>query len=149
MNGPMRYMIPHRGREVRGTIIRPDGGCPLVLFSHGFGGSGADFSKMAADLAERGIGSLCIDFCGGNKRAQQYLSTEQMTLETEQEDLHAAIDRLLADGVPREKLFLFDQRPTIAFPLVRSETNMSFFSFDMNDDWSILETPREIVMCEQ
>lgn len=45
----------------------------------------------------------------------------------------------------REKLFLFDQRPTIAFPLVRSETNMSFFSFDMSDDWSILETPREIV----
>lgn len=45
----------------------------------------------------------------------------------------------------REKLFLFDQRPTIAFPLVRSETNMSFFSFDMNDDWGVLETPREIV----
>lgn len=45
----------------------------------------------------------------------------------------------------REKLFLFDQRPVIAFPLVRSETNMSFFAFDMNDDWSVLETPREIV----
>lgn len=45
----------------------------------------------------------------------------------------------------REKLFLFDQHPVIAFPLVRSETNMSFFAFDMNDDWSVLETPREIV----
>ena len=39
----------------------------------------------------------------------------------------------------REKLFLFDQRPTIAFPLVRSETNMSFFSFDMNDEADAVE----------
>lgn len=107
MNGPMRYMIPHRGRVVRGSLIRPSENCPLVVFSHGFGGRGADFSGTAKALAEQGIGSLCIDFCGGSRRAQQYLSTEQMTLETEQEDLHAAIDRLLADGVPREKLFLF------------------------------------------
>ncbi len=44
-----------------------------------------------------------------------------------------------------EKLFLFDQRPTIAFPFVRSESSMSFFSFDANDDRSVLERPREIV----
>lgn len=40
-----------------------------------------------------------------------------------------------------EKLFLFDQRPTIAFPILRSEANMAFVTFDANDDRSMLEDP--------
>lgn len=103
----IRCEIPCKNRAVHGALRLPQAGCPVVLFCHGFGGSGADFEKAAARLAERGIGSLCIDFCGGSSRAGQYLSTRQMTLGTQQEDLHAAIDYLSAQGVPPRKLFLF------------------------------------------
>ena len=44
-----------------------------------------------------------------------------------------------------KKLFLFDQRPTIVFPVVRSEANMAFVTFDANDDLSVLEEPLRIV----
>ena len=99
---------PKKGEPVRaldGVSLRfPQTGMVFIL---GKSGSGADFEKAAARLAEGGIGSLRIDFNGGSNRAQQYLSTEQMTLGTQQEDLHAAIDYLLAQGVSPRKLFLF------------------------------------------
>ena len=107
MKAVIRCEIPCKDRAVGGALCLPQAGCPAVLFCHGFGGSGADFEKAAARLAEGGIGSLRIDFNGGSNRAQQYLSTEQMTLGTQQEDLHAAIDYLLAQGVSPRKLFLF------------------------------------------
>lgn len=44
-----------------------------------------------------------------------------------------------------QKMFLFDQRPTIVFPIVRSEANMVFAAFDANDDLSVLEDPLRIV----
>lgn len=43
-----------------------------------------------------------------------------------------------------DKLFLFDQVPVIAFPVMRSDTSMVFVSFDANDDRRMLENPMEI-----
>lgn len=43
------------------------------------------------------------------------------------------------------KLFYLDQRPTIVFPIIRSEQHMSFMRFDANDDLRILTDPMRVV----
>lgn len=40
-----------------------------------------------------------------------------------------------------DKLFMLEQHPVIAFPLVASETDMFFGSFEMDDDRSVLANP--------
>ena len=54
MKAVIRCEIPCKDRAVRGALCLPQAGCPTVLFCHGFGGSGADFEKAAARLAEGG-----------------------------------------------------------------------------------------------
>lgn len=43
------------------------------------------------------------------------------------------------------RLFLFDQRPTIVFPIIRSESAMHFATFDAHDDMSILAEPMKVI----
>ena len=44
-----------------------------------------------------------------------------------------------------DRLFMFDQRPVIAFPIMRNAENMSFYSFDLNDDLSVLADPMRVI----
>lgn len=48
-------------------------------------------------------------------------------------------------ATPLDRVFLLDQHPIIAFPIIRSNENMSFVSFDANDDRTILESPLQVV----
>ena len=44
-----------------------------------------------------------------------------------------------------DKLFELEQGPTVAFPIVQSQTSMSFYRFEINDDRAILANPTQPV----
>ena len=104
------YSVPHRGRIVTGRLYLPgsQNRRPLVIFSHGYNGSQADFANAANLLAEHEIAAFCLDFCGGSVRAQCSLKTTDMTLFTEAEDLEAALDAFHAHkAIDADRIFLF------------------------------------------
>ena len=58
--------ITHHSRNISGNAFLPDKEkYPLVVFSHGFNGSGDNFRMQAETLAKNGIGVFTYDFCGG------------------------------------------------------------------------------------
>lgn len=79
---------------------------PVVIMSHGFNGSGNDFSEYAKVLVENGIGACVFDFCGGSLRSKSDLSTTEMTVFTEKEDLFAIID-FVENQPAAQSIFLF------------------------------------------
>ena len=56
--------ISENQRELYGVMITPEKGekYPVVIFSHGYNGSGRDFESMGECLADHGIASFCYDF---------------------------------------------------------------------------------------
>ncbi len=122
--------IAHRGRAVRGFVLFPASagegaaraescrkgaegatpaakGRPAAVFCHGFGGRAEDFEGAAAFLARNGVVACCFTFCGSSPAAEEGLSTREMTLWTEREDLLAVLAHLRADArVDGERLFL-------------------------------------------
>lgn len=59
--------IRNSGRRISATLYLPETEkSPIVIFSHGFNGSGDDFKKQAEILAKNGIAALTFDFCGGS-----------------------------------------------------------------------------------
>ena len=85
--------ISENQRELYGIMITPEGAekYPVVIFSHGYNGSGRDFEYMGEYLADQGIASFCYDFCGGSVNSRSSLATTDMTIFTEKEDLHSVI----------------------------------------------------------
>ena len=97
-------------RTASGTLFLPKdvSPAPLVLFCHGFNGRGSDFFSAADFLAQRGIASFCLDFCGGATSDESGFPTEKMTLFTQKEELATALDH--CKTLPRicgDKIFLF------------------------------------------
>lgn len=85
--------IRHHNRNISGRLYLPQmDKCPMVILSHGFNGSGDDFTEYAKVLVENKIGACIFDFCGGSLRSKSNLSTTEMTVFTEKEDLLAVID---------------------------------------------------------
>lgn len=103
-------IIPHHGREVRGTFYEPEWAqsFPLVIFSHGFNGSGEHFTRHAHLLAENGIGAVTFDFCGGSVTYRGDMRSTDMTVFTEKEDLEAVAGYVRElEQVDQERIFLF------------------------------------------
>lgn len=85
--------IRHHNRNISGRLYLPQmDKCPMVILSHGFNGSGDDFTEYAKVLVGNKIGACTFDFCGGSLRSKSDLSTTEMTVFTEKEDLLAVID---------------------------------------------------------
>jgi len=102
--------IRHQGREIYGVSYMPKQAetCPIVIFSHGYNGTHADFAASSEYLASHGIGAYCFDFCGGSVRSKSDLETTEMTIFTEKEDLCAVIDNVKTwDQVNEHHIFLF------------------------------------------
>ena len=64
-------MIPSRGVSIPATMVipprKPEQALPLVLLLHGHGGTREEagaFTRVAAELAARGIASIRMDFPG-------------------------------------------------------------------------------------
>ncbi len=92
--------ISENQRELYGVMITPEKEekYPVVIFSHGYNGSGRDFESMGECLADHGIASFCYDFCGGSANSRSSLSTTDMTIFTEKEDLHSVIKYMKEHG---------------------------------------------------
>lgn len=102
--------INHHNREIYGVSYLPTNKdkYPVVIFSHGFNGTNADFVMNSESLAANGIGAYCFDFCGGSVNSKSDLKTSEMTLFTEKEDLCAVIDAIKNwENVDSDNIFLF------------------------------------------
>ncbi|PZD97184.1 cinnamoyl ester hydrolase [Paenibacillus sambharensis] len=102
--------INHHGREIHGVSYMPEGEGkhPIVIFSHGYNGTHADFTLNSRYLASNGVGAYCFDFCGGSVNSQSDLQTTEMTIFTEKEDLCAVIDSVKQwEQVDASSIFLF------------------------------------------
>ncbi|WP_197276394.1 S9 family peptidase [Bacillus sp. JCM 19034] len=102
--------IKHHGREIYGVSYMPNNGkkSPVVIFSHGFNGTNADFAMNSEYLASNGVGAFCFDFCGGSVHTKSDLKTTEMSIFTEKEDLCAVIDTVRDwENVDRDNIFLF------------------------------------------
>lgn len=99
--------ISHNNRNISGRLYLPQKNkYPMVIMSHGFNGSGNDFSEHAAALVKNGVGACVFDFCGGSLRSKSDLSTTEMTVFTEKEDLLAVID-FIEKQPATQSIFLF------------------------------------------
>ncbi len=102
--------IEHCGREVFGHLYFPEeeGVFPVVIFSHGYNGSGDDFAQYAEYLTRRGIAAFCYDFCGGSVRSRSSMKTTEMTIFTEKEDLCAVVSAIRKEPqIDEKRVFLF------------------------------------------
>lgn len=154
--------ISHHGRQIDGSIYRPEGEgrFPIVIFSHGFNGHQSDFGHMTGLLAENGIGSFCYNFCGGGTRDTSGFPTTKMSLDTEKEDLFAVLDEVRSwDWVDTDRVYLFgSSQGGMISALVAEERAeqikamiLQYPAFCIADDWqkkfpTLEDIPEEIVL---
>lgn len=104
--------IKNRDKKIYGIKYLPDEvrKCPMVIFSHGYNGSGNGAEKYAEYLIERGIGAVCYDFCGGAISSRSSMDTTKMTLFTEKEDLLAVYKEVLNwEETDKQAVYLFGE----------------------------------------
>ncbi len=101
--------IKNHARNISATVYLPETEKhPIVIFSHGFNGSGDDFRNQAETLAQNGIAALTYDFCGGSLRSKSDMHTHEMTVFTEKEDLFAVLNTVkIWQHVDKDNIFLF------------------------------------------
>ena len=61
------YLLNRDGMKIYGELFIPDGDAPfpLVILSHGYGGSHNDLIKYAEMFARNGLAAYVFDFIGG------------------------------------------------------------------------------------
>ncbi len=138
--------ITHHGRRISGTMYLPEETTyPMVIFSHGFNGSGDNFKYQAEMLAENGIGTFTYDFCGGSLKSKSSMPTTEMTMFTEKEDLVSVLDTVkILDGVDKNNIFLFGASMGGLVTALASEENEKYIkgmmllypAFCVADDWN-------------
>ena len=101
------------GAAIYGKLFQPAASrteAPLVVISHGFGGTLDGTSEYARRLAEAGVASYVFDFCGGSSQGKSDGSMLDMSVLTEARDLEAVMDGLLdGDYVGEGGLFLMGE----------------------------------------
>ena len=83
------------------------GRCPVVIFSHGFGGNLREIEHHGPGFADAGIACIFFDFCGGGADSQSDGSMNEMTVLTEADDLTAVIKAVRKlDYADPDRIFL-------------------------------------------
>ena len=88
--------------RIYGILYRPQGlsgRLPLVIISHGFGGSHSFGRPYAEALAAEGYMCYAFDFCGGGNSSRSDGATTDMSVFTERADLKAVIDLDQQSGI--------------------------------------------------
>lgn len=86
--------VQNNGQNIYGIAYVPDTGenkLPLVICSHGLGGSYRSCAAYAEQFASHGIAAYCFDFRGGGGSRSDGKSTE-MSVMTEVSDLEAVLE---------------------------------------------------------
>lgn len=102
--------IPNGDRTIYGELYLPEGEsvCPVVIMSHGYNGSAADFEKEGNFFAANGVIAIAYDFCGGSAHAKSTGASVDMTIFREKEDLLAVLDYMKKmDRADQKRIFLF------------------------------------------
>lgn len=98
------------GKRIYGELYLPQnisGKLPVVIYSHGFGGTHAYGVEYAKELVKLGYIVYCFDFCGGSSSSKSDGSTLEMSIFTEQADLEAVIMMIQElDFVDTHNIFL-------------------------------------------
>lgn len=104
--------IAYGGKSVYGRLYLPDGkqNPPLVILSHGFGGTYRNCEDYAISFAEYGFASFAFDFCGGGRASKSSGKMTEMSVLTEAADLNAVLDYFKDyQGIDSKKIFLFGE----------------------------------------
>ena len=90
------YSVKHRGRTINGVLYIPTHTVKgSIIFSHGYNGSYKHSDVECTLLAEAGYYTYAFDFPGGsNDSISTGLTTTEMTLFTEKEDLLAVFNSI-------------------------------------------------------
>ncbi len=143
--GVENISIEHSGRAIDATVYRPDAThFPVVVFSHGFNGYKDDFRDTAELLMQNGIGSITFTFCGSGTRDTSGMSTTEMTLYTERDDLSAVMDYARAMPWFDGTLVLFGGSQGGMVSAMAAQERMDdvaalmliFPAFNIPDDWN-------------
>lgn len=84
-------------KRIYGMLYRPEkaeGKLPLVIISHGFGGTNQWGKPYAEALTQRGYMVYCFDFCGGGNYSKSDGKTTEMSVFSERDDLRAVLSQL-------------------------------------------------------
>ena len=94
------FYLPGSLGNLYGILQMPsahDGPVPLIILSHGFGGSHSANLDYADYFASNGFAAYSMDFCGGGPRSKSGGTMLEMSVLTEAEDLNAVIDSFQDD----------------------------------------------------
>lgn len=83
-------IIKTDSKQIYGTLFKPenmDEKHPLIIFSHGYNGTGSDFTMDGVFFAQYGYVCYSYDFCGGSSRSKSSGKTTDMTIFSEKQDL--------------------------------------------------------------
>ncbi len=86
--------LSKNGRKIQGQIYLPFHGenhFPLVIFCHGFGSNFRELMHHGDGFAQAGICCLFFDFCGGSLESMSDGTMEEMTIQSECEDLKTVL----------------------------------------------------------
>ena len=96
--------------RIYGVAYVPEGiqeRMPMVIYSHGFGGSHSGGAAYARALAARGYRVYCFDFCGATSSSRSDGATTDMSIRTEESDLRAVIGHFAEDSrVDASRIYL-------------------------------------------
>ena len=96
--------------RIYGVAYVPEGiqgRMPIVIYSHGFGGSHSGGATYAQALAARGYMAYCFDFCGATNSSRSDGATTNMSIRTEESDLRAVISHFAEDSrVDASRIYL-------------------------------------------
>ena len=151
----------HSGeKEVYGILYRPDGlkKAPLVIISHGFGGTNLFGKAYAEALAPLGYAVYCFDFCGGSNFSRSEGKTSEMSIFTEAQDLKAVMDQLSEEDYidPKHITLMGESQGGMVSSLVAAERPdrverllLIYPAYCIKDDWvkmypSVADMPEEV-----
>ena len=101
------------GRKIWGFVQLPtqyDGKLPAIIMSHGHNSTHTTVLDYAEYFAGQGYACIAFDYCGGAERNQSDGKFEDMTLDTEKQDLYEIIDYVKTlEYVDADKLILFGE----------------------------------------
>ena len=80
--------------QIYGKLYQPEnakGKQPIIIYSHGLGGTHEILERFAKAFAEKGITGYAIDYRGGGEKSQSSGKTTEMSVLTEIRDLEEVI----------------------------------------------------------
>ena len=146
--------------RIFGILYRPEGvkKAPLVIVSHGYGGTHQAGKAYADALAPLGYAVYCYDFCGGSNDSRSDGETTGMSIFSEAQDLKSVMDALSKeDYIDKEHITLIgESQGGMVSSLVAAERGSAierlvliYPALCIKDDWvgmypALSDMPQEV-----